>query len=213
MGLLGDVFGGIGSLLGGSGDDNASKDAWNNLNPEAGPTDPKLRQQQLDTLAALRSIASSGGMRTQDKVAYTQAANETNRAEAARRHAVLTNMASRGMAGSGNELASDLIGEQGAADRNAMTGNQAASDANQRALTALSAGGQYAGAIRGQDDAMSRFNAGQRVAKAAGQSGIYERAGQRGSEQWGNLGSSVGNDIGDAAGPLLKKVPIIGGLF
>lgn len=200
MGLLGDLTGGIGSLLGGSGDDNAAKDAWNKLNPEAMPTDPRLRQQQLDTLAALRSIASSGGMRTQDRVAYNQAATETNRSEAARRHAVLSSMAARGMGGSGNELASDLIGEQGGADRNAMVGQQTAADANQRALQALTQGGQYAGAVRGQDDAMSRFNAGQRVQKAAGQAGVYERAGQRGSEQWGKFGSSVGDDIGDLFG-------------
>lgn len=207
MGILGD----LGSLFGGSGDDAAAKAAWDNLNPEATPTDPRLLQAQNDTLSQLRQVAATGGMRPQDRVAQIQAQNQTNQNESARRRAVLSGLAQRGMAGSGNELASDLIGEQGAADRNAATGQQTAADANQRALSALTAGGQYAGSIRGQDDAMSRFNAGQRVAKAAGQSGVYQKAAQNGSEQWGNLGQDVGDLPG--VGSLAKKIPIVGGLF
>lgn len=212
MGLIGDIAG----LFAG---DNSGQinDLLRNLNPEAGASmysgiqeDPQLRATQMGTLDALKSIAG-GGLRPEDKAAQLEAMDASNRNERGQRGAIMQSMASRGMAGSGNELAAQLANEQGAANRTSMAGTQAAGNASQRALQAIAMRGQMAGNIRGQDfgnaaakagaqDAMSKFNAGQRVTKAGMQTGTLWDQGQNDQRRWTQLGNDAGNSLATGFG-------------
>ena len=167
MGILGDIVG----IFAGNGDEDAAKNYLADVNPEADPsawqgltsaaaapsawssvaTDQGLRANQLGSLNALRALAQQGGLRTEDRVAQNQAMAAANQNERANRGAIFQNMASRGLGGSAMELSEQLANQQGAAQRNAMAGAQTASDASKRALQAISASGEMAGQIRGQD--------------------------------------------------------------
>lgn len=143
---------------------NLGNSAYNNIQ-----TDPRLKQAQLDALSTLQNIGQSGGNDAQAQSAMLQARQQNDTAARGQREAVLQNAAARGISGSGLELSSALQADQGAADRNAMAGTQAAADANQRKLAAIEGLGSLGSQVQGQEfgqqaqqaqanDLISRFN-------------------------------------------------------
>ena len=137
-------------------------------------TDPRLKDDQMASLAALKDLAANGGMNGKDQANLSKVQNQVAQADRGRRDAILQNMAARGMSGGGNELLAQLQSNQAATDRQAQQGLDIAGMAQQRALDALMQGGQLAGNIRGQDfgeaaqraaakDAVDRFNAAQQT--------------------------------------------------
>lgn len=133
-------------------------------------TDPRLKQAQLAALASMQEIGSSGGMTATERAQLAKVQGEVAQADRGRREAILQNMRSRGMGGSGMELLAQLQSSQGATDRASQAGLDIAGMAQQRALQALTQAGGMAGGIRGQDfgeqsqiaaakDAIAKFNA------------------------------------------------------
>ncbi len=223
MGFLGDIGSLIGGVTGGAGDQEKARQILAQLNAEAGPSafskikeDPALRTDQLYSLAALKSIADNGGMRTEDKVAQRQAMDAADARTQMQTGAALQGAAARGMAGGPAELAARLNAQQAGAETNAVAGSNAAADASRRALAAIGQYGTMAGNVRGQDfntaattagatDAMSRFNAGQRVTKAQDQAGLADRQGYRQQQTWQNFGNNIGNDVENTASAAYGK--------
>jgi hypothetical protein len=133
-------------------------------------TDPRLKQAQLAALASMQEIGSSGGMTATERAQLARVQGEVAQADRGRREAILQNMRSRGMGGSGMELLAQLQSSQGATDRASQAGLDIAGMAQQRALQAINQAGGMAGGIRGQDfdeqsqiaaarDAIAKFNA------------------------------------------------------
>jgi hypothetical protein len=177
-------------------------------------TDPALRVVQRSVLDKLAREGSSTGLDVQDRAALSEAQGQVARQERGSREAILQDMARRGMSGSGSELAAALANQQGSADRSASVGAAAAADARGRQLAALSASGEMAGAVRGQDfgekaakaaglDSVATFNANNRLRKAGLVSGVrLGQAAQAGAdaERWGGIGAGLGSATGQGVG-------------
>lgn len=214
--VLGSIFG-SGSRSRARAQREAALRDLQNLNVEADNSslgsynaDPALRTAQLAAVQELARRGREGGMTLEDRVAYSQAADQTAQRARGAREAVMQNMAARGMSGSGSELAAQLANEQGAAQANATAGAQAASDSRTRALQALVQGGQMAGSTRGQDfteasgkaqaqDSINKFNASQRLQRGGmvanvrfGNAAAYDADANRWSNMGGGLGSAAG---------------------
>lgn len=132
--------------------------------------DPKLKTAQMEALAGLQDISSSGGMTNMDRANLSRIKSEEDAAARGKREAILSNAQARGMGGSGLELMSQMKNQQESASRTAQRDLDVAGMAQQRALQALMQGGDMAGRIQGQDfsqqaqaaqanDAISKFNA------------------------------------------------------
>lgn len=220
LSLGGGIFG---NLLG-SGDDARARqqylDALSQLqqtNVEAPSTaydsismDPATRAAQMSALQSLQSEADRGGMSVNDRVAQAQAMTAAAQQERGSREALNQEMAARGMRGSGYGYAAALANQQGAASRNAATGATTAANARTRALQSLQEAGQLGGQVRGQDwqqasaraqaqDAINKFNAGQRLNKAdatargyGNVAGAYSQQAQQTRDTWGGLGKGLG---------------------
>jgi len=135
--------------------------------------DPGMVQAQRSALGALQAQYEGGGYNAQDKANVARARLEAGREAQAGRQSVLASAQARGALGSGDVLASLLLGQQSAADQSAMAGMDAAAAASGRAQNAAAGMGQMAGNMRNQDfgeqqgraqamDAINRFNAEQR---------------------------------------------------
>ena len=133
-------------------------------------TDPRLKEDQMQSLGALRDLANKGGMNAQDEANLSRVQSQNAQADRGRREAILQNAQARGMGGSGMELLAQLQSSQGATDRGAQQGLDIAGMAQQRALDAMVQGGNLAGNIQNQDfsqqaqvararDAINSFNA------------------------------------------------------
>lgn len=133
-------------------------------------SDPRLRNEQLAALAALDEIAAGGGMTAQDRANMQRLQNQTAQSNKGRQDAILQNRASRGMAGSGDELLAQLASSQAATNQQSAQSLDISAMAQQRALEAILNKGQAAGNLRSQDvqeaarraeaeDAIARFNA------------------------------------------------------
>lgn len=132
-------------------------------------TDPRLRNAQLEALTGLQNVASEGGLNFDDRARLAQIQGDNLAAEQGSREAILQNARQRGIGGSGLELASQLMNQQGSAGRRNMEGLNVAADAEKRALEAMMQSGVMGGQIRLQDygeqaraaeaqDAINRFN-------------------------------------------------------
>ncbi len=131
--------------------------------------DPRLREAQLSALRQLQEVGDSQGLDIESRAELEQMKSELGAQERGQREAIMQSMASRGMSGSGLELASMLQSQQGSANRAAQSGFQIAADARRRALQAIMDSGELAGSVRSQDfgeqsavaeaqDAINRFN-------------------------------------------------------
>ena len=135
-------------------------------------TDPALKDAQMNALKSLQDL-SEGGLSAQDQADLSRIQTQEQSKARGAREAVLQNAAERGAGGGGLELLSQMKANQDAASNASQRDLDVAGMAQQRALAALSGAGSLAGNIQNQDfnqqasvanaqDAISRFNAGQR---------------------------------------------------
>lgn len=132
--------------------------------------DPSLMASQMDALAALEEISSSGGLTAADRSRLNQIAQDEARQSRGAREAIIQNAQARGMGGSGLELMAQLQNQQDAATRQSTRDLDVAGMAQERALQALMQQGNLAGQISNQSfnqqaqkaqaqDAIAQFNA------------------------------------------------------
>lgn len=124
---------------------------------ELGPTalsniqiDPKLREAQMKALSSLAELGE-GGLNAVDRAMLDQINREQAAQTRANQAGILQNLAARGMAGGGQELALKLAAGQQSADRAAQQGQQLQAMALQRSLDAISKAGQLGGQVRQQE--------------------------------------------------------------
>lgn len=135
-------------------------------------TDPILRQNQMNALAQTKEL-SEQGLSTVDRIAMDEANQEATQADKARRAQILSQMAQRGTADSGVQLAMQLASAQEANQGANQAANNVAKNAYNNRIAAMqnlasqSAGmeqadyGRQAQAATAQD-AIQRFNVGTR---------------------------------------------------
>lgn len=121
--------------------------------------DAGARDARRQAYQKLMQTGLSGGMDDEARLAQEEARRAAAQDESSQRQAVLANSRARGMAGGGLEFAAQLQAQQGAANRNSLSGMQAASDARRRALQSLQAGGQMAGQLESDDFAQQAAKA------------------------------------------------------
>lgn len=130
--------------------------------------DPETTASQIKSLKELETLGE-GKLTDTDRANMMQQMQMEAQQERANREAILSNARSRGVAGSGLEMAAQLQSQQDAANRASRAGVDVNVAAQQRALQALGQAGSLAGQMRGQDldvaqrkaaatDAINQFN-------------------------------------------------------
>lgn len=148
--------------------------------------DPRLRDAQLKALEGLGREVDFRGLTPEDIAANQRVAGETGRMEAGFRGAAQQSAAQRGMASSTGAYLGDLSAGQAATNRASAAGTENAAAARQRYLAALEGLGGMGAQVRGQDfgiagqrasaqDAINRFNVGQRSATQAYNLGVPQQ--------------------------------------
>jgi hypothetical protein len=133
-------------------------------------TDPAVRQATTEAMNALLAEGEAGGQSVQSKSETEAALNQARQAERMQTAAIMEEMAQRGQAGGGSELAQRMMASQNAMSEARKSGLQSAADARTRALQSLSEAGQLGSTVRGQDwteesakaaaqDALNQWNA------------------------------------------------------
>ena len=128
----------------------------------------ELKNSQMSALQQMQQIAK-GGLRLEDRAALNEARNQTERDAQAKQAQILQGMQSRGLGGSGAELASQLAAAQSGAELNSNQSMNVAAEANKRALQAMMNQANLAGQMENtqynQDttaatakDQLNRFN-------------------------------------------------------
>jgi hypothetical protein len=112
--------------------------------------DPNLLDAQKSALASLQNRAKVG-LSAEDRAALNQVRSEVQRDSEAKRQQILQQMQSQGMGGSGASLMAQLQSAQGASDQASAASDSLMSQAQQRALQALSESGAMASGMRNQD--------------------------------------------------------------
>lgn len=131
--------------------------------------DPRLMNDQMSAIAALREVANNGGMSAADKANMARIQSNEAQADRGRREAILQNMGARGMGSSGNSLLAQLSSGQAATDRQAQQDMEIAGQAQANGLAAMLGAGNLAGSIGNQqfnqkaqvaaaNDAINQFN-------------------------------------------------------
>jgi len=103
-------------------------------------TDQSSLQSMRTALAQLGDIAQNKGLTEADRAQFASIMDQANANVAQQRAAQVQQLQQQGNAGTGSELAARLIGAQGTANSNAVAGANLASNAQNRALTAIQAG-------------------------------------------------------------------------
>jgi hypothetical protein len=133
-------------------------------------TDPATRQATMEAINALLAEGKAGGQSIESKAATEGALNQARQAERMQTAAIMDEMARRGQAGGGAELAQRMMASQNAMSEARKTGLQSAADARTRALQSLAQAGNLGSTVRGQDwqeesakaaarDALNQWNA------------------------------------------------------
>jgi len=120
-------------------------------------TSPEFRQAQLDVLQRFQEQGEQG-LTAIDRAALVDIQNELARQERGQREAILSNMAQRGLAGSGQELASALLAGQESAQRASEEGMRIAAQQQANRQEALARVAQLSGGLE-QTDYERAFNA------------------------------------------------------
>lgn len=136
--------------------------AYNNISLSSKPV-----EAEMSALSSLQDIANQGGMDAQAKAALAQAANQAQITAQGQRGSIIDQMAARGIPTSlmSEALQSAAAGQD--AQTQSLAGVQAAGDAEQRALAALSESGTLGGNIQNQQY-------GEAANKAAAQNAIQQ---------------------------------------
>lgn len=156
-------------------------------------TDPALKQNQLDALNSLVSLAQEGGMTDQDRANLSKIKTDENTNARGQREAILQSAQSRGLGGSGIELMNALQNQQNSATRQSQRDMDVAGQAQARALESLQQAGNLSGNMQNQsfnqqaqvanaNDAISKFNA------ANQQQQVNTNTAARNAAQVANLG-------------------------
>lgn len=135
--------------------------------------DPRLKEAQMKALEQMQS-AGITGLNAEDKYALNKASAQTARDARGRDSAILQNMAMRGMAGGGQELAARMMASQNATQNQAEESDRVAAMAMRRALESRAQAGTMAGQMRTEDfnekssvaraqDEINRFNTQNRI--------------------------------------------------
>lgn len=113
-------------------------------------------------IAALKKLSSIGSGEFDPEYAQKvqQAARQAQSEAQSRQQSLMDSFARRGLAGSGLELAASLAGNAQSMDRQAMTNQQAATDAYRNQMSALAQSGQIGGQLFAQDQNLQAQNAG-----------------------------------------------------
>lgn len=127
--------------------------------------DPRLREQQSQNLLRMALLADEG-LGDVDRAVFEQAQRDAAMQEKRSRDAQLQNLAARGVAGSGMELALGEAARQAATEGQRQTGLQQAAAAAQNRARLQQVYGSALGNVRQQDlaresrnvDALNRFN-------------------------------------------------------
>lgn len=131
--------------------------------------DPATKEAQNRALEELINLSEAKGLNAIDQQALQEIVNEENRNLQAQNDAIAQDAMQRGVYGSGLELAQRLQAAQSGANRMSNRDMDVMSQAQQRALDALSSYGNLASNMRGQDfneqasraaaqDAINRYN-------------------------------------------------------
>lgn len=120
--------------------------AYDNINTPAAP-----KEAEMDALAKLQEIADAGGMDAEAQQKVGEAQSQMNQALQGQRLSVLDQMAQRGIPMSLMGPAAELAFAGQDAEQAHKDSLQAAADAEQRALAALSASGSLGGQIENQN--------------------------------------------------------------
>jgi len=183
--------------------------------------DPATRDAQIRAMTELANEGNRGGASLQSRAAQANLMDTAATAERMNREAILRDMASRGQAGGGAELAARLVANQNTNRNTALSSAQLAGDDRARALQAMTSAGSLGGNIRGQDygiaanraqaqDALARWNAQNRTGaydrrlgwqfqKAGGEAGIQDRNYNRNVKMGGAMGGLAGGAYDYAA--------------
>lgn len=116
------------------------------------------RAAQMAALERFKQLGQSGDD-TQSRLLRAQALRDAQVQNQGQQSAIQQNFAQRGLGGSGLELVSSLLAQQGANRSAAESSERAAMEAYNRKLDALRTGAQLGGDIRGQDIALESKNA------------------------------------------------------
>lgn len=173
------------------GEYDKARGVLEHVNPETGAsaygsTDPATRAAQMDALASLKAKYTSGGLDAIDRARLGEINQNQTQAASTARAGATQDAARRGMFNSGNALVAAQIGGQQAVTQGSNQARDAAALAEASRLNEINQAGGLAGDVRGQDyqkasalDAIARFNAAQRLARAGGVAGsYYGKAGQ-----------------------------------
>jgi hypothetical protein len=131
--------------------------------------DAALKAQQMKALSSLSEMGKAG-MTAEERGELNKMRLMAARDQKARQDAILQSRQARGMAGSGDELAAQLLASQAGAELASQEGDRLAAQAQNRALQAIAQSGSLAGSLRSQDvgeqsdvaraaDAIAQFNA------------------------------------------------------
>lgn len=211
-------------ITGGAGNDaqkyaQQGRDYLGAANVESGPsafatTDPATRAAQLEALGQLQAKYHAGGLDAIDRARLGDIQAGVNQTAATGRAAVQQDAQRRGLYNSGNALVSAQVAGQGAATAGAQQARDAAALAEQARTGAITNAAGVAGGIRGQDyqkasglDAISRFNAAQRLQRAQSIAGVGVQQGQlaeedaaRRTRQAGAIAQGAGLGAGKGGG-------------
>lgn len=132
-------------------------------------TDPRLQQAQMNALNTLSSMGNQG-LNATDVAALNAANRQAAGQNQASQNSIMQNLAQRGAAGGGLELATRLAAAQNASDQASQQSGQIASQAQNRMLNAVAQAGQLGGQMQqtqfgqeaqkaGAANAIAQFNA------------------------------------------------------
>lgn len=151
--------------------------------------DPSLKAAQTKALQVLQQ-RGAGGLNPEDRAAYNDLRRQNEKEAEGKRQQILQNMASRGMGGSGAELAAQLSAAQSGDENLSAGGDRLAAQASQNALQSMTQAGMLGGQIRAQDfdvnktraaaqDELNRFNTSQQIARQTRNVGAQNQAQQQ----------------------------------
>lgn len=180
--------------------------------------DPRFREAQENSLAALKEISEGGGYNLEDRANLNRIQNENDRRASAQRAAALERLAARGIAGSGAEIQQNIAAQQDAANRDAQAGLDIAAAGRKRALDAIRARGGLAGQLEAADyerqsraataqDVIDKFNNTEQYGRAQD---AWARARQNADRQLGfgqrdaDLKRQAGQRLAGAVGGTVK---------
>lgn len=161
---------------------------------QAGVTpNPEASRAQFESLNQLQKIVQEGGLTAIDKAKLNEIRNQINTQNRGNQLALQNEFQSRGLGGSGLELASRLVADQNSANRAADQSTDVAALAQQRALQAILSSGQLGGQIREQQftedsskaksaDAVNALNA-QLASQANLQNATYQQRSNEANQQ------------------------------